>query len=115
MGTGKKTVKFKYHFDEDYNPVYINGAQGGINPNGEIIANFYLERFPLPYKQEQEINENGSFGNVISSEPADLDKSMLRFVKTGVIMNLQTAKSIHKWLGQHIDILEKIQKNSIKQ
>lgn len=29
------TVKFKFVFEDSYNPVYCNGAMGGIQPNGE--------------------------------------------------------------------------------
>ncbi len=39
------SFKFKYVFDDDYNPKYVNGAFGGVNPQGEINLNFYMERF----------------------------------------------------------------------
>ena len=106
----KPSLKFKYIFSEDYNPIYVNGAHGGINPQGEIVANFYLERLALPDSQTQEINPNGRLGNVIGSEPTDLNRSFVRFVKNGVIMNLQTAKSIYAWLGNLIEQSEKAQK-----
>ena len=32
----KSILKFKYIFDNNYNPKYINGAYGGITPKGEI-------------------------------------------------------------------------------
>ena len=35
-----KRVLFKYEFPETYNPVYANGAQGGLTPQGEIALNF---------------------------------------------------------------------------
>ncbi|MGI6756784.1 MAG: hypothetical protein ACOX32_02570 [Bacteroidaceae bacterium] len=105
----KRTIKFKYIFDDSYNPIYINGAQGGINPHGEIISNFYLERLALPNSQTQELNAEGVPGNIIDSEPSDLNQSFVRVIKVGVIMNLQTAKSIHTWLGEHIETLEKLQ------
>lgn len=98
----KKTLKFKYIFDEDYNPVYVNGAQGGINPQGEIVANFYLERLALPNNQTQVVNPNGTLGDIIRSEPDDLNQSFVRFIKNGIVMNLQSAKSIYTWLGDLI-------------
>lgn len=37
-------INFKYKFSDAYNPVYVNGAYGGVNPRGEIVINFYFER-----------------------------------------------------------------------
>lgn len=105
----QKTIKFKYIFDDDYNPVYVNGAHGGINFQGEIIANFYLERFGLPNSQTQEITPDGRVGAVTESDPKDLDQAHVRYVRNGIVMNLHTAKTIHQWLGQHIENLERMQ------
>ena len=106
-------IKCKYIFQDDYNPLYINGAQGGINPLGEIVINFYLERNALPNSQTY-IIENDKIGPEKSDEvePEDWDNSFVRVIQNGVIMNYQTAKEIHKWLGQHIKNLEKINNES---
>ena len=50
-------LKCKYIFKDDFNPVYVNGAQGGINMQGEIVVNFYLERNALPISQTYRIEE----------------------------------------------------------
>lgn len=42
------SIKIKYIFRDHYNPVYANGAYGGITPSGEIVASFYFEKHPLP-------------------------------------------------------------------
>lgn len=99
-------IVFKYRFPDDYNPIYVNGAQGGVNPQGEIVINFYFERIGLPINQTQVLNEDGRLGNVIKNDPEDLNHSYVRYVENGVVMNLQTAKSIHDWLGKQIAILE---------
>ena len=95
------TLKFKYKFKEDYNPEYINGSYGGVNLKGEIIVNFFLERNPIPYSQTISLDEND-----VKTEPEDIDNSLVRFVSTGIVMNHQTAKVIHAWLGKHIKTLE---------
>lgn len=102
----KQSLKFKYIFSDDYNPVYVNGAQGGVNPQGEIVANFYLERLALPNSQTQVVTPEGKLGGVIKSDPEDLNQSFVRFIKNGIIMNLQSAKSIHTWLGGLIEQCE---------
>lgn len=102
-------IKCKYIFSDDYNPIYVNGAQGGINTQGEIVVNFYLERNALPVSQTFEIkDEEIKSANEVESEPSDLKNSFVRVIENGVIMNYQTAKEIHKWLGNYIEKLERL-------
>lgn len=99
-------ITFKYIYQDDYNPVYVNGAHGGINVQGEIIANFYFERLPMPYKLTNEVNSEGIVGEMIDTDPKDLSKSIVRYVQSGVVMNLEVAKQVYEWLGKQIAIRE---------
>lgn len=101
-------IKCKYIFKDNYNPVYVNGAQGGINPQGEIVINFYLERNALPVSQTYGIEDGKIGAQEIESEPSDLKSSFVRVIKNGVVLNYQTAKEIHKWLENHIKTLEEL-------
>lgn len=103
-------IKCKYIFDDAYNPKYVNGAQGGISPQGEIVVNFYLERSALPNSQTFSFDGKNLGDDDIAAEPKDLKNSFVRVIENGVVMNYQTAKAIHKWLGEHIVKLENIQK-----
>lgn len=103
-------IKFKYRYPEDYNPVYINGAHGGINAQGEIIANFYFERIPVPNAITQSINDDGSLGEAKEYEPADLGTSLVRYIQNGVVMNIETAQQLYNWLGKQITQAKKQQK-----
>lgn len=106
-------IKVKYKYADDYNPQYINGAQGGINIQGEIVVNFYFERVPMPNSITHELSKEGMLGEAVATEPEDLMRSVLRYVQSGVVMNLEVAKQIHKWLGDQIALREsqiKIQK-----
>jgi hypothetical protein len=101
-------IKCKYIFDDNYNPEYVNGAQGGINPLGEIVINFYLERNAIPNSQTFEIKDGKISVEDIESEPVDLKNSFVRVIKNGIVLNYQSAKEIHKWLGSHIEKLEEL-------
>ena len=105
MATDNK-ITFKYRYPEDYNPQYVNGAQGGINVQGEIVANFYFERVPMPKSITTEVSIDGILGNVVSTDPEDLTKSIVRYVQSGIVMNLQVAKQIYDWLGKQIELRE---------
>ncbi len=106
MAQSKPEIKFKYIFNYGYNPVYVNGAHGGISPRGELIVNFYLERIALPESITHEINPNGTIGNEVSAEPDDLKNSLVRFIDTGVILNYQSAKDMLLWLGERVKEME---------
>jgi hypothetical protein len=107
MSKLEPSITFKYIFKYDYNPVYVNGAHGGISPRGEIIANFYLERPPLPNQISHAINSDGSIGaDIIAADPEDLNSSIVRYVSNGVVLNHQNAKALHSWLGEQIEALE---------
>ena len=107
MSKHDESITFKYIFKYDYNPVYVNGAHGGISPRGEIIANFYLERPPLPNEISHAINPDGSIGtDIIAVDPENLNSSIVRYVSNGVVLNYQNAKALHSWLGEQIGALE---------
>ncbi len=102
------SVTFKYKFADNYNPVYVNGAYGGVSSRGEIVANFFLERLPLPNSVTHRVGKNGFVGEIIEEEnkPRDLNKSSIRFVQSGIVVNIETAKEIRDWLDKQIKLLE---------
>lgn len=99
----KNNYKFKYVFEDNYNPKYVNGAFGGVNPQGEINLNFYMERFAIPKTEKLEINEVNTITN-ITHEPEDVENRFIRFIECGIIMNKERAQEIYEFLG---DILSK--------
>lgn len=106
MSNKNPEFKFKYIFTYDYNPVYVNGAHGGVTPRGELVVNFYQERQPLPNAITHELNPNGTIGKEVTVEPGDLNKSLVRFVSNGVVLTYQTARELHYWLGEKIKEME---------
>ncbi|MEQ6388036.1 hypothetical protein RZN22_01760 [Bacillaceae bacterium S4-13-58] len=57
------------------------------------------------------INEKGEFIGEPELEP----ENHKRYVSTGVVMNLNSAKSLYDWLGKHIDTLEKEKKIRVEE
>jgi hypothetical protein len=110
MSTKKPELTFKYVFNYGFNPSYVNGAQGGFSPRGEMVINFYLERQPLPESITHEITPEGAIGRETKMEPEDLASSMVRFIDTGVVMNYENAKVFHAWLGDKLREAEEMVK-----
>ncbi len=109
MSNKKNEMTFKYIFQYDYNPVYVNGAHGGISPRGELVMNFYLERQPLPNSIAHEITAAGTIGPETDVEPSDLSRSLVRQVINGVVVNYQTARELHYWLGEKLKEMEALE------
>ncbi len=110
MSHKKPEITFKYLFNYGYNPTYVNGAQGGFSPRGEMVIHFYMERQGLPETITHEITPDGSIGRETGMEPADLTKSMVRFIDTGVVMNYENARDFNAWLGDKLREKEELHK-----
>lgn len=106
----KAKITFNYHFSENYNPIYVNGAYGGVGPKGEIIINFFLERPGIPISHTHEINNDGSLSSKPKSVPQNPLSNTIRFIETGIVLSFESAKRIHTWLGQKIEEIENIEK-----
>src|SRR6185369_9103547 len=102
------SVSFKYIFTYDYNPVYVNGAHGGVSPRGELVANFYLERQPLPNEITHAITGEGSIGDITDVAPKNLNNSLVRYVSCGIVLNYANAVNLHQWLGDKITEMERL-------
>ena len=109
MSNKKNEMTFKYIFQYDYNPIYVNGAHGGISPRGELVMNFYLERQPLPNEIVHEITPAGTIGPETAVDPSDLTRSLVRQVINGVVVNYQTARELHYWLGEKVKEMEALE------
>ncbi len=105
----KPKIVFKYLFAEDYNPVYVNGAHGGVSPRGEIVVHFYLERPGVPVSITHEVTPAGSIGPEIDEVPNDFKQTLYRAVESGIVMNYESGRSFHHWLGERLKELEAVQ------
>lgn len=102
-------ITFKYIFSDDYNPAFANGVYGGVNSSGQIVANFYFERHALPNAVIHQITSQGTLGKEIERIPKDHPTSMVRFVKSGVVLDMAGAKVICEWLRRQIVAAEEAQ------
>lgn len=114
MEKTKPTVKIEYLYDSEYAPAYANGAYGGIGPKGEITINFFFERNSDPADSLLEADENGNLTREVPIDPEDFQKTIVREVFSGVIVNKRTAMELRHWLDVIIkqgEALEEMQKN----
>lgn len=107
-----KKLKFKYVFDRNYNPAYTDGVHGSITPNNMIVMNFFNERAPLPTSMTYELDERGMLIDdtcVITPAVEEGTFDVIRFIESGITLNLDAATKIRDWLTDQIAIAEKNQ------
>ncbi len=101
------TAKIRYHYEILPNSRLhsAHGVWGGINSQGEIEINFYLESDRLPTCSEQLLAPDGSLGEEIFPQEEDVHE-VTRQIHSRVLLNYHTAKAIQEWLQERLTMLE---------
>jgi len=109
-------VEFKFIFPDTYNPVYANGAFGGIGPQRDLVINFYHERPPIPYSQTHIVNEISehkqmTLGAEVDRHPKLENPLIVRFITAGIVMDEAFARRLHEWLGNKLQQYDELKKS----
>lgn len=102
---GPLRVRYEYKQDESAQLKYAHGVWGGINSQGEIEMNFYVESDALPAWSERAIEPDGGLGPEITPHD-ERQKNIVRHIHTKLVLNYHTAMAIQDWLQSHLEILE---------
>lgn len=97
-------VKFIYNKPEDYRTYYANGAFGAITPRGDYEFNFFFEHKDLPEKEVMNIE-----GDQLKPEEQKnlAEITVIRDFKVGMIMTIEQAEELGKWLLSTIENYKK--------
>jgi hypothetical protein len=98
-----KTATFQHRESKLFRVVNVDGAFGGLTPTGKVYAAIYSQLPPIPDAVVQEINEQGQLGAELQRLGG---KSIDRILEVGLVMDLNVAKAIRKWLDRKISDLE---------
>jgi hypothetical protein len=99
-------IIFEYKISPNYSVYNVNGAYGGPNGFGNIIANFWSERGPIAKTHVFQVDKDG---NIISdSLEQNLQESMTRDVLFAISLTPSVARSMGEWLIRHADNLIKM-------
>ena len=102
---GTTKIEYRYIFDDSYNPVYTNGAFGGLGPQGDMTINFFHERQPIPNSQTyllERAKDAVKLGAAVDREPKRENPVLVRFITTGVVMDEACARRLYEWLGDKL-------------
>lgn len=102
---GPLRIRYEYKEDEPTQLKYAHGVWGGINSQGEIEMNFYLESDALPRWSERAIEPDGDLGPE-KYPHEERQKNIIRHIHTKLLLNYHTARAVQDWLESHLVILE---------
>lgn len=100
-------INFRYVKDDDYRIVPASGAHGGMTPDGQVIAHFFVELLQLPETVTREVSSDGKLGKTTDETRADGEGVWFeRRLTVGVVMSAEKARSIGEWLIGKADEVE---------
>lgn len=99
--------KIRYEYDNDPHARLnlTHGVWGGINPQGEIEMNFYLESDKIPHFSERLIAPDGTLGHEMIPQDEDV-RTITRHIHSKIVFNYHTARAMMEWLEEKVDLLE---------
>ena len=103
-------VKFEFIRSPLFRVVHSNGVWGGLTPRGELSMAFFSERKSPPKSVTHEITPEGGLGPEVSRDVSRLGQSpnVQREWEVEVLMSLDEAENLHRWIGTRIDEWRKI-------
>ena len=103
-----RTVKFHYIKAPSHQEVRVDGAIGGPLPSGiGLSMSVFSERAPIPRSVSNEVSDSNTLGREIE-DTRDARDGIVRIVQSTLYMDERQARQIHKWLGDQIELLNKI-------
>ena len=98
-------IRYEYKEEKDVSLSYTHGVWGGINPQGEIELNFYVESDKVPTFSERTIDAEGVFGPELAPYNEDA-RTVVRNIHSKILVNYQTARALLEWLEEKVETLE---------
>lgn len=95
-------LKIKYIIPDHIQDCFVTGAYGGINQKGLLQIHLYNERPAIPKSAEIILNDKGKLDEIRHKFGGDL----IRIIQASLVMDVQVAKGIYRWLGKHIEDFE---------
>ncbi len=105
------TLGIHYLKSSLYRTVHADGAYGGVTPKGLLDVSFYSERRPIPSYVVHHVQPNGSLGTEIRENRISKD-GIIRDLEVGIMLDLDTGRSLLAWLQLKVAELERIAANT---
>lgn len=99
----EKEFEIKYVKSTDFKNYFSTGVIGGGTLNGLININFFVDTIKLPERVARKIKDD-----LISNEETKPKTALgsIRELQVGILVDINTAKKIEKWLHERIELHE---------
>ena len=92
-------VIFHYLKAPAFRTIHVDGAIGAMTPQGGIHFALYSERPAIPQQVAYQVRPDGALGD---QETVVSRGGIVRELEVDAIMSIETAKSLHDWLGRKL-------------
>jgi len=100
----KNEVTFNLIKSPAYRTAHIDGAFGGITPQGSISFALFSERLAIPNVMVH-LLEEGHVGEVVRRESKE---GVIRELEISCVVNQSTARVIASWLNERADEIDRL-------
>jgi len=94
-------VKFTYIKSNQFRVIHVDGAAGGINPDGNLTIALWNQRPAIPREIWHKSEAGGKLGPEITSRRQTAG-GVVREVETSLTLDIRTAVSLFIWLRDRI-------------
>jgi hypothetical protein len=101
------TLEIKYKIGNDYKMVPVSGVFGGLDAQGNLTCEFYVEKVNIPETTKIVLDRETH----LVKEEQNLRKStegLIREVQVGMTLNPGLARAIGEWLLTKVEEFETI-------
>ncbi len=106
--TAPESIAFEYIKSNAFRVIHVDGAVGGLTPQGRIHFAIYSERGAIPQRVVHTVlNADGSVqvGPEIPEERV-ARQAIIRELEADIIVDVDTAKGLRDWLTRTINRVE---------
>ena len=104
-----KAVSFHYSRSQQYRTFAATGVWGGVMPDGNVLAAFFIDYPQMPTKVSHELVDGVKLGEQKGAEYAQGEGAgMERCLEVGVALSPDKARSIAEWLIRKADEAEEL-------
>ena len=103
-------IKLDAHYvkSSHYRTIHADGVWGGITPQLNIQMAFYSEHHPIPEIVHYEVKP----GEPLKEVKRTASEGVVREVEAEMIVSLELAESVVRWLNGKIEEVKKFQKEA---
>ena len=109
MDGDNKELLIHYKKLGNYRTYHADGFFGGPTPRGMLYIEPFIDRGITPKVTKLAVSTDGQ---TLTEEVVECLEGAIREIECGIIIDLNTAKELQRWLGEKITDIEKLKSDN---